>query len=84
MNFIETEEQTALRAAVSQLGHKYAQAYALPRLRSSEPLDELWAEAGALGYLGVSLPEESAAAVRGFTSSPWSRRNCRRPGAAFC
>ncbi|UBI37274.1 MULTISPECIES: acyl-CoA dehydrogenase family protein [Streptomyces] len=41
-----TAEQQALRAAVAALG-----------ARGLSP-DELWAEAGKLGYLGVNLPEE--------------------------
>ncbi|MEU2230098.1 acyl-CoA dehydrogenase family protein [Streptomyces vietnamensis] len=46
---IETEELTALRAAVSALGHRHGPGF---------DRAELWAEAGKLGYLGVNLPEE--------------------------
>ncbi|MFH8838654.1 acyl-CoA dehydrogenase family protein [Streptomyces sp. NPDC017868] len=46
---IETEEHTALRAAVSALGHRHGPGF---------DRAELWAEAGKLGYLGVNLPEE--------------------------
>ncbi|RMI34333.1 acyl-CoA dehydrogenase family protein [Nocardia stercoris] len=57
--FIETEEQQALRAAVAALAAKYSyRDYVLPRARKGEPLTELWDEAGALGFLGVNLPEE--------------------------
>ncbi|MEY9968015.1 alkylation response protein AidB-like acyl-CoA dehydrogenase [Streptacidiphilus sp. MAP12-16] len=58
MNFTETEEQQALRAAVAQLGTRYGFAYANERARRHEPLRELWQEAGKLGYIGVNLPEE--------------------------
>lgn len=59
MSFIETEEQTALRAAVASLGDRYNYTdYVLPRARRGEPLTELWNEAGKLGFLGVNLPEE--------------------------
>ncbi|QXE36313.1 acyl-CoA/acyl-ACP dehydrogenase [Streptomyces sp. GMY02] len=46
---IETEEQTALRAAVAALGRRHGRGY---------DRETLWREAGKLGYLGVNLPEE--------------------------
>jgi len=59
MSFIETDERKQLRAAVAQLAAKYTyRDYVLPRSRKGEPLTELWDEAGALGFLGVNLPEE--------------------------
>ncbi|MCX5227875.1 acyl-CoA dehydrogenase family protein [Streptomyces sp. NPDC006553] len=45
---IESEELTALRAAVSALGHRHGPGF---------DRATLWAEAGKLGYLGVNLPE---------------------------
>ncbi|MFD5424274.1 acyl-CoA dehydrogenase family protein [Streptomyces sp. NPDC127084] len=50
---IESEEQTALRAAVSALGRRYGSSHAADHDR-----DALWAEAAKLGYLGVNLPVE--------------------------
>ncbi len=59
MSFIETEDQKSLRKAVASLGDRYNYVdYVLPRSRKSEPLTELWNEAGKLGFLGVNLPEE--------------------------
>ncbi|SEK77903.1 acyl-CoA dehydrogenase family protein [Rhodococcus maanshanensis] len=59
MSFIESDEQKALRAAVSKLGERFNYVdYVLPRSRRGEPLTELWNEAGKLGFLGVNLPEE--------------------------
>ncbi|MBF6357342.1 acyl-CoA/acyl-ACP dehydrogenase [Nocardia higoensis] len=59
MSFIETDERKALRAAVAQLALKYTyRDYVLPKARKGEPLTELWQEAGALGFLGVNIPEE--------------------------
>lgn len=59
MSFIESEERTALRSAVAALAAKYNyRDYVLPKARKNEPLDELWYEAGKLGFLGVNLPEE--------------------------
>ncbi|MER6912431.1 acyl-CoA dehydrogenase family protein [Streptomyces sp. NPDC000594] len=45
----ETPEQRALRAAVAEFGRRHGPGCDRERL---------WAEAGALGYLGVAVPEE--------------------------
>ena len=58
MQFVETEEQQALRKAVADLGKRYGHEYTAPRARSREPLTELWNEAGRAGFIGVNLPEE--------------------------
>ncbi|MBT2391106.1 acyl-CoA dehydrogenase family protein [Streptomyces sp. ISL-1] len=49
MSTVETQELTALRAAVSALGQRHGRGYVR---------EELWADAAKLGYLGVNLPEE--------------------------
>jgi alkylation response protein AidB-like acyl-CoA dehydrogenase len=58
MSFVESEERKALRAAVAELGKKYGYEYFRDKARNGEHVDELWHEAGKLGYLGVNLPEE--------------------------
>ena len=58
MNFTETDEQVALRAAVAELGRKYGYAYFTRQARSGGRLTELWQEAGKLGFIGVNLPAE--------------------------
>ena len=58
MNFTETDEQQALRAAAAELGRKYGYAYYTKQSREGGRLTELWQEAGKLGFLGVNLPEE--------------------------
>ncbi|RJQ81410.1 acyl-CoA dehydrogenase family protein [Amycolatopsis panacis] len=58
MNFVEPEERVALRKAVADLAGKYGHEYYAAKARAGEKTDELWAEAGRLGYLGVNLPEE--------------------------
>jgi len=58
VNFIETEEQLALRKAAAELGRRYGHDYTAPRARAREPLSELWAEAGKSGFIGVNLPEQ--------------------------
>jgi len=58
VDFDEGPERRALRAAVGDLGSKYGQRYFLEQARSGGNTDQLWAEAGKLGFLGVNLPEE--------------------------
>ncbi|WP_055589899.1 acyl-CoA dehydrogenase family protein [Peterkaempfera griseoplana] len=56
--FSESDERRALRRAVSALGRRYGLEYFLAKARSGERTDELWREAGKLGFLGVNLPVE--------------------------
>ncbi|MBB3666148.1 hypothetical protein FB384_005109 [Prauserella sediminis] len=56
--FTESEERQALRQAVSELAQKYGHDYYIERARGGGKTTELWDEAGGLGYLGVSVPEE--------------------------
>jgi alkylation response protein AidB-like acyl-CoA dehydrogenase len=58
VSFIESEERQALRAAVAELGAKYGPSYYVAKAKAGQKTDELWNEAGALGYLGVNVPEE--------------------------
>ncbi|MFP8882884.1 acyl-CoA dehydrogenase family protein [Streptomyces mangrovi] len=64
---LETDEQRALRAAVSALGERYGREYFERVRRAGGQTDELWREAGKLGYLGVSLPEEYGGGGGGIT-----------------
>ena len=56
--FIETEEQQALRKAVAAMAANYGQDYYLEKARAGGHTDELWNEAGKLGFIGVNLPEQ--------------------------
>src|SRR5215475_12756338 len=56
MDFTETVEQQQLRAAVAALGQRYGHEYFVAKAKAGEHTTELWAEAGKLGYLGVSVP----------------------------
>jgi alkylation response protein AidB-like acyl-CoA dehydrogenase len=58
VNFTETDEQQALRAAVAELAASYGYAYFTRQARSGGRLTELWKEAAKLGFIGVNLPEE--------------------------
>lgn len=55
---LEPQEHRDLRAAVAALGARYGRDYFTSAVRDGRHTDELWAEAGKAGYLGVNLPEE--------------------------
>jgi alkylation response protein AidB-like acyl-CoA dehydrogenase len=57
MSFVESDERRALRAAVADLGGRYGYEYVVRKARAGEHLDDLWAEAGKHGLIGVNLPE---------------------------
>ena len=57
-SFIESPEREALRKSVAALGANYGQEYFLDKARNGGHTDELWREAGELGFIGVNLPEE--------------------------
>src|ERR1700686_4124986 len=56
--FVESDEQRALRNAVAAMAANYGQDYYLEKARAGQHTDELWNEAGKLGFIGVNLPEE--------------------------
>lgn len=58
MDFNETNEQQHLRRVVGELSAKYGWEYTRAKSAAHEPMDELWSEAGKLGFLGVNLPAE--------------------------
>jgi alkylation response protein AidB-like acyl-CoA dehydrogenase len=57
-SFVESEERQALRKSVAALVSNYGQEYYLQKARAGQHTDELWNEAGKLGFIGVNLPEE--------------------------
>src|SRR2546429_4832432 len=67
MDFDETAEQRALRDAVAALGRRYGHEYFIGKARSGGHTNELWAEAGKLGYLGANIPVEYGGAGGGIT-----------------
>ncbi|BBY87028.1 acyl-CoA dehydrogenase family protein [Mycolicibacterium tokaiense] len=58
MSFIESAERQALRKSVSAFAANYGQDYYLEKARAGQHTDEMWGEAGKLGFIGVNLPEE--------------------------
>lgn len=67
MNFDLTPEQRDLRDAVSALGRRYGHEYFVAKAKAGQHTTELWNEAGKLGYLGVSIPEEHGGGGGGIT-----------------
>ena len=57
-SFIESPERQALRKSVAALGANFGPDYYLEKARAGGHTDELWSEAGRLGFIGVNLPEE--------------------------
>jgi len=57
-SFIESPERQALRKSVAALAANYGQEYLLEKARNGGHTDELWREAGQLGFIEVNLPEE--------------------------
>lgn len=78
---LETPERQALRKAVADLGAKYGHEYYLRKARTGGKTTELWAEAGALGYLGVHIPEEYGGGGGGIGDLA---AVCEELGAAGC
>ena len=56
--FVETPERAALRSSVAAFAAKYGQEYFRQCAREGRKTDEMWLEAGKLGFIGVNLPEE--------------------------
>lgn len=54
----DTPEQEELRKTVRALAKKYGYEYMVKKADADEYPTELWKEAGELGFVGVSLPEE--------------------------
>jgi alkylation response protein AidB-like acyl-CoA dehydrogenase len=67
MDFELTAEQRLLRDSVAALGRRFGHPYYAGKAKAGEHTDELWAEAGKLGYLGVNVPAEYGGGGGGIT-----------------
>src|SRR5215468_10914587 len=67
MDFTETVEQQQLRESVATLGRRYGHEYFVEKAKTGGHTTELWAEAGRLGYIGVSVPAEFGGGGGGIT-----------------
>src|SRR6201998_1525226 len=59
------EERQALRKSVAAMAASYGPDYYLQKARAGQHTNELWNEAGKLGFLGVNLPEGEGGGGRG-------------------
>ncbi|MBF6290100.1 acyl-CoA dehydrogenase family protein [Nocardia cyriacigeorgica] len=57
MDFRETDEQRALREAVSKLAGSFGHEYFVERAKSGQKSTELWQTVGRQGFLGVNIDE---------------------------
>ncbi|PXY17449.1 acyl-CoA dehydrogenase family protein [Prauserella muralis] len=57
MDFRETDEQRALREAVSKLAASFGHEYFVERAKSGQKSTELWQAVGRQGFLGVNIDE---------------------------
>jgi alkylation response protein AidB-like acyl-CoA dehydrogenase len=64
---IDTDERRALRESVGKLVGSYGRRYFQDVTRRGARPDELWADMGRAGYLGVHLPEEYGGGGGGLT-----------------
>ncbi|MGC5257714.1 acyl-CoA dehydrogenase family protein [Gordonia sp. DT218] len=55
--FVESSERADLRASVAAFAAKYGQEYFRECALEGRKTDEMWSEAGKLGFIGVNLPE---------------------------
>ena len=58
MDLRETAEQRLLRESVAAMAAAFGPQYFIGKAKAGEKTDELWAEAGRAGYLGVAVPAE--------------------------
>jgi alkylation response protein AidB-like acyl-CoA dehydrogenase len=78
---VDAQERAQLREAVAAMGQRYGHSYFVGKAKSGEHTDELWAEAGKLGYLGVNIPTEYGGGGAGITELAIV---CEELGAAGC
>ena len=57
MDFAESTEHRALRAAVAQIANDFGPRYYAERAAERRPCAELWKALGEAGFIGVNIPE---------------------------
>jgi alkylation response protein AidB-like acyl-CoA dehydrogenase len=58
VDFAETDEHRALRAAVAEIAGDFGPAYYAEHAARREPCQELWQALGQAGFIGVNIAEE--------------------------
>ncbi len=67
MDFAESEEHRALRAAVAGIAADFGPRYYAERAAGRRPCDELWSALGQAGFIGVNIPEAYGGGGGGLT-----------------
>jgi alkylation response protein AidB-like acyl-CoA dehydrogenase len=67
VDFAESAEHRALRAAVAEIAAKFGPRYYAERSAGRRPCTELWAALGEAGFIGVNIPEEYGGGGGGLT-----------------
>ncbi|HEX2821684.1 MAG TPA: acyl-CoA dehydrogenase family protein, partial [Streptosporangiaceae bacterium] len=57
MDFAESDEHRALRAAVAEIARGFGPRYYAERAAERRPCQELWTALGKAGFIGVNIPE---------------------------
>jgi alkylation response protein AidB-like acyl-CoA dehydrogenase len=57
VDFAESEEHRALRAAVAEIAKDFGPRYYAQHAAERRPCDELWSALGKAGFIGVNIPE---------------------------
>jgi alkylation response protein AidB-like acyl-CoA dehydrogenase len=67
VDFAETDEHRALRAAVTAIARDYGPRYYAERAAARRPCTELWKALGEAGFIGVNIPEAYGGGGGGLT-----------------
>jgi alkylation response protein AidB-like acyl-CoA dehydrogenase len=67
VDFAESEEHQALRAAVAEIAKDFGPRYYAEHAAERLPCDELWSALGKAGFIGVNIPEAYGGGGGGLT-----------------
>jgi alkylation response protein AidB-like acyl-CoA dehydrogenase len=67
VDFAESEEHRALRAAVAEIAKDFGPRYYAQHAAERRPCDELWAALGKAGFIGVNIPSSYGGGGGGLT-----------------
>ncbi len=67
MDFAESTEHRALRAAVAEIATEFGPRYYAERAAERRPCQELWTALGKAGFIGVNIPEAYGGGGGGLT-----------------
>jgi alkylation response protein AidB-like acyl-CoA dehydrogenase len=67
MDFAESDEHRALRAAVAEIAKDFGPRYYAEHAAARRPCDELWSALGKAGFIGVNVPQAYGGGGGGLT-----------------